>query len=234
MTDFLVTDRAGRQPLKDFLEATNRISDLRLLSEAEYLGRVLSFANVRAPEQLHALETELVSGLRPGETPIFFYALQAPLTAGLLQVQDRLRKQLELIRSTGSKAARTVELELRRAAEMIAIRPAYIATDSGVEVSYRYFPVNLEAAIGYGLVMLLDVSRPYGKDLCRCRLEECQAFFLAIRQATGRPRRDYCCEEHLNAAHNRDSTDRVRAHRKRKAVEKAKRHRGGRRPSHTQ
>lgn len=222
----MVTDRAEVNPLEDFLEWSNRIPDLRPLSETEYLGRVLAFANAREPEQLHALETELMSGLELEEPPVFFHALQAPLTQGLIDLRDRLSKQLEVIRQFGPKAATALESELRQAGEMIAIRPAYVATESGVEVSYRYFPVSLEAAIGYGLVLLLDAGRPYGKDLCRCRLEECQQFFMAIRQPTGRPRRDYCSEEHLNTAHNRDSVDRVRAHRERKAAERTGRRRG--------
>ncbi len=221
----MVTDRAEAHPLEDFLEWSNRIPDLQPLSETEYLRRVLSFANAGEPEDLHALETELVSGLALDEPPVFFHALQAPLTSNLVNARDRLREQLEAIRDSGPKAARALENELRQAGEMIAIRPAYFATKSGVEVSYRYFPVSLEAAIGYGLVLLLDAGRPYGKDLCRCRLEDCQQFFLAIRQSTGRPRRDYCSVEHLNAAHNRDSAERVRAHRERKAAESRKRRR---------
>ncbi len=91
-----------------------------------------------------------------------------------------------------------------------------------MQVFYRYYPVNLEAALGYGLVLLLDKNRPYGKDLCRCRLEQCEQFFLAIRPPMGRPRRDYCCKEHLAMTHNRDSAERVRLYRERKAAEKVK------------
>lgn len=218
----MVTDRAEVNPLGDFLEWSNRIPDLRPLSEAEYLGRVLAFANAREPEQLHALETELVSGLELDEPPVFFHALQAPLTPKLLDAQGRLRNQLDVIRNAGSEARRALENEVRLAGEMIAIRPAYVVTESGVEVSYRYFPANLEAAIGYGLILFLDARRPYGKDLCRCKLEECQKFFLTIRRPSGRPRRDYCCKEHLKTDHNRDAAGRVKAYRERQAAEKAK------------
>lgn len=223
----MVTDRTETSPLLDFLERTNGISDMTPLPEAEFVDRVLGFANARDQEQLHALETELVSGLKLDEPPVFFYALQAPLTPKLRETQECLRKNLDVIRNTPREAPRLLENELRQAGDRIAIRPSYVATSTGVEVLYRYYPVNLEAALGYGLVLLLDKERPYAKDLCRCRLEQCEQFFLAIRPVMGRPRRDYCCKEHLAIAHNRDSADRVRLHRERKAAEKAKPRRRG-------
>lgn len=218
----MVTDRTESSPLLDFLERTNGISDMAPLSEAEFVEGVLGFANARDQEQLHALETQLVSGQKLNEPPVFFYALQAPLTPKLREMQGRLRKNLDLIRNTPREAPRFLENELRQAGGGIAIRPSFVATSEGVEVLYRYYPINLEAALGYGLVLLLDKNRPYGKDLCRCRLEQCEQFFLAIRPAMGRPRRDYCCKEHLAMTHNRDSAERVRLYRERKAAEKVK------------
>lgn len=218
----MVTDRTESSPLLDFLELTSGISDMAPLSEAKFMDRMVGFANARDQEQLHALETELVSGLKLDEPPVFFYPLQVPLTPKLCEIQERLRKSLDLIRNTPREAPRLLENELRQAGDGIAIRPSYVVTSAGVEVLYRYYPVNLEAALGYGLVLLLDKERPYGKGLCRCRLGTCDQFFLAIRPTIGRPRRDYCCKEHLAMTHNRDSADRVRLHRERKAAEKAK------------
>jgi len=218
----VVTDRTESSQLLEFLQQTNGISDMAPLSEEEFLDRVIGIANARHQEELHALETQLVSGLKLEEPQVFFYARQAPLTPKLRETQERLRKNLDLIRNTPQKAPRLLENELRLAGDGIAIRPSYVVTSEGVEVFYRYYPVSLEAALGYGLVLLLDKDRPYGKDLCRCRLEQCEQFFLAIRPAMGRPRRDYCCKGHLAMAHNRDSADRVRLHRERKAAEKAK------------
>jgi hypothetical protein len=65
-----------------------------------------------------------------------------------------------------------------------------------------------DAAI-YLVALLLDSSRPYGRDLCRCKLEGCGNYFLVHRPPTGRPRRDYCSLEHMEEAQRRTLSARV-------------------------
>ena len=218
---------AQSDPLQHFLSATDGVVDAPLLTESDYVQNVLELANTRKPADLHALRTMLVSGVKL-QGQVYFHALQGQLNPHLLALHERLEKQVETIRTDTRKARADLAEEVRRAGERIAIRPSYIVTNSGVEVSYRHFPADLEAAIGYALLLLLDPTRGYGSDLCRCKLAECGRFFLAIKPPTGRPRRDYCCEEHLEAAREKSSVDRVRAFREReKAKASRRRHRVG-------
>ena len=150
---------------------------------------------------------------------------QDQLNPHLLALREKLEKQVETIRTDTRKARADLADEVRRAGERIAIRPSYIVTNSGVEIFHRHFPADLEAAVGYALLLLLDPSRAYGSDLCRCKLAECGRFFLAIKPPTGRPRRDYCCAEHLEAAREKSSVDRVRAFREREKAKASRRHR---------
>ena len=230
MGAFVVTESdvsVRGDPLQEFLSATDRIVDAPLLTESDYVQNVLDFANTKNPADLHALRTMLVSGVKL-QGQVYFDALEGHLNPHLLVLRERLEKQLETIKTDTRKARADLAEEVRRAGERIAIRPSYIVTKSGVEVFYRHFPADLEAAIGYALRLLLDPTRGYGSDLCRCKLAECGRFFLAIKPPTGRPRRDYCCEEHLEAAREKSSVDRVRAFRAReKAKASRRRHRVG-------
>lgn len=216
-----------RDPLQHFLSATDGVVDAPLLTESDYVRNVFEFANNKNPADLHALQTTLVSGVRL-QGQVYFRAPQDQLNPHLLVLRERLEKQLETIRTDTRKARAELADEVRRAGERIAIRPSYIMTNTGVEVFYRHFPDGLEAAIGYALLLLLDPTRPYGSDLCRCKLAECGSFFLAIKPPTGRPRRDYCCKEHLEAAREKSSVDRVRAFRERERAKARRRHRASR------
>jgi hypothetical protein len=218
---------ARGDPLERFLSATNGIVDSPLLTESDYVRNVLEFANTKDPADLHALETMLVSGLEL-QGQVYFHALEDHLNPHLLALREGLGKQLETIRTDTRKARAELADEVRRAGERIAIRPSYILTNSGVEVFYRHFPADLEAAIGYALLLLLDPTRAYGRDLCRCKLAECGRFFLTLKRPTGRPRRDYCCAEHLEAAREKSSVDRVRAFRERERAKVNRRRRASR------
>ena len=216
-----------RDPLQHFLSASDRIVDAPLLTESDYVRNVLEFANSKNPADLHALQATLVSGVKL-QGQVYFHALQDQLSPHLLVLRERLEKHVETIRTDTRRARAELADEVRRAGERIAIRPSYILTNTGVEVFYRHFPADLEAAIGYALLLLLDPTRPYGSDLCRCKLVECGRFFLAIKPPTGRPRRDYCCAEHLEAAREKSSVDRVRAFRERERAKARRRHRASR------
>jgi hypothetical protein len=102
-----------------------------------------------------------------------------------------------------------------QAGARITIQPTYLVSAKGVEVHYRHHPADLDAALGYVLMMFLDSKRPYGRDLCRCKISECGNFFLAIKPKTGRPRRDYCCQAHLEISRTRTGVRRVQDYRRR-------------------
>lgn len=66
-------------------------------------------------------------------------------------------------------------------------------------------------------LLLLDESRGFWRDLCRCKLQDCQRWFLARKPPTGRPRRDYHSEECMLKSHAQGSTQRARRSRANKA-----------------
>lgn len=54
-----------------------------------------------------------------------------------------------------------------------------------VQVELRYASSGVEAACGYGLALLYDVSKPYGAALARCRPGFCDKWFLRLAREHG-------------------------------------------------
>lgn len=212
---------------KVFIEATRTITDGPLLAERDYVVRALAFATTVDASALHSIEVELVSGVRIQE-PVYLASLLEESTPALRRAQAQFLDRLEIIQNSKKAAHLALANEVWSAGEQTLIRPTYLASRDGIEVHYRYYPVDLGAALNFVLLLLLDTARPYGRDLCRCRLKKCQRFFLAIRRPMGRPRRDYCSPEHLEASRAVTGVQRVQAYRKRQreAQEKAARRRG--------
>jgi hypothetical protein len=192
----------------------NELRSGPLLTERDYVLRTLDFANTTNIEALHALQTVLVAGIVIPD-PVFFYSLHEEKPGKLMEVRTQLVSRLEAV--AGKKRGAWLDLAntIYRAGERITIKPTYLLSATGVEVHYRHSPADLDAALGYVLMMLLDSKRPYGRDLCRCKIPECQNFFLAIKPKTGRPRRDYCCQAHLDASRTRTGVRRVQDYRRR-------------------
>ena len=90
-----------------------------------------------------------------------------------------------------------------------------------VHLSTAWVCTDINAFNALVSVLLLDAERPFGRDLCRCRLEGCGRFFILQKKSTpGVPRRLYCSEEHMTEAHQRGANARTaksRARRARKA-----------------
>ena len=99
----------------------------------------------------------------------------------------------------------------------IAIFPSFRFEAKRFLVSHHYIAQRPDAVVLYASLLLLDLSRPYGRDLCRCQLPCCRKFFLAVRPSSGRARRSYCSEEHMLQAHSAGSSRRVAASRKARA-----------------
>src|SRR5262249_14745523 len=67
---------------------------------------------------------------------------------------------------------------------------------------FNVFP-DVETALCYAVMRLLDSRRPYWEAVSQCRLASCGRFFLARKKrGGGRPNRTYCCPEHLEEHHN--------------------------------
>jgi hypothetical protein len=88
-------------------------------------------------------------------------------------------------------------------------------------VTYREIAGSLGVAMGYAFVLLLDPTKPFGKDLCRCGYSKCQKFFF-VQKVPGvtRVRRRSCSAEHAVLMDAEDAANRMarlRTKRRRKA-----------------
>jgi hypothetical protein len=83
--------------------------------------------------------------------------------------------------------------------------------------------LDLQAFEAHVDSLLLDGSQSYGRDLCQCRLSSCARFFLAQKQATGRPQRLYCSRKHMLESHAQQSGKRAQRSRARKSANKGAR-----------
>ena len=212
-------DPAVNADVAKFLGSLPWFVDAPILDERRYLECGLDFANADEASSLVSMENALMSGLEP-EPLAQIESLIAPRAEKLRTLRDQFRARLEQIRRGSQKDRLALGVTVGIEASQMVIRPTYGVRESSVEVRYRHYPVNLLAALAYVLLLLLDDSRRYGKDLCQCRLKTCQRYFFAIKPPTGRPRRDYCCQAHLDAARAATGTRRVQNYRKR---QKAKR-----------
>lgn len=73
----------------------------------------------------------------------------------------------------------------------------------------RFAFSRLEDFAQWGVTQMRDPAQPYAASLCRCHLEECPNFFMAI-DSGGRKRRKYCCDECMTSHHDKDAARRVR------------------------
>jgi hypothetical protein len=97
---------------------------------------------------------------------------------------------------------------------------------SGARIVFLSIMPDLQAFDAYVDSLLLDDERPFGVNLCQCRLSGCERYFLMKKPATGRPQRLYCSSEHMLEAHAQQSG--ARARKSRAAGKTAKR--GSRKP----
>ena len=199
-----------------FLAALEGPVDCQLLTEGEYVNLALGFASLHLPAEAgiaHGIHAELVTGVR---VPDRLSGLSAPDGApeALRTIQTRFVERLETIRAGGRRAVLALAGDLHSAGNRIVMRPSFVVGSGTVKVSYRCYPADFEAGLGFVLMLLLDASRPFQGNLCRCRFTDCQRYFLAVKPHTGRPRREYCSTEHLAAARSAASADRMRESRR--------------------
>lgn len=95
-------------------------------------------------------------------------------------------------------------------AKQVSVIPVFDIEGNRLTVSHVVDGGRQVAMIFYGLLLLLDDSRPYRKRLGRCRV--CNRFFL-LEPRPGHPERTYCRPEHRRIGQNQDTLDRVTAKR---------------------
>lgn len=104
----------------------------------------------------------------------------------------------------------------RRHSQSLALIPA-----SATEYHYlvlEYFAKTPSPPLARALVLLHE--QPLGRDLCRC--EVCGRFFFVIKHARGMPRRKYCSDKCMHAAHDAGASERVKRARRQTASKKHK------------
>lgn len=110
-----------------------------------------------------------------------------------------LRQFVTALRSNRKAAALLAVPEHLLALHNVSIMPKWEAAGAHLEL---WVPINGPDTVRSLFVLLLaDEHRPFGRALCRCRLKDCQRFFLEVKPATGRPQRLYCSRKHMLAAH---------------------------------
>jgi hypothetical protein len=83
---------------------------------------------------------------------------------------------------------------------------------------FMHFP-DVDAALARAFMLLLDVERPFGKAVSRCKLPRCQRFYLARSNPKGGPaNRSFCDRRH--AAEYRNSAERKATERERARKQK--------------
>lgn len=197
------------EAIDGFLSATSETKDWPKLSESEYVDRILRFASARPDEHAEELfDTwfELVFGTtvpqeeRGGGV--------AGMGTKLYEDQAQLIEWLEIVRTGRQTAIQKLKSVVSEAGDKVIIRPAFVEQDGKLTAEYRFFPTSIQAAFGYGLLLILDEDRGY--SICRCKYSECLRYFLATEPENGRPRRVYCSTEHLDAARRAEGTERMR------------------------
>jgi hypothetical protein len=195
-----------------FLRATDEMADWRRLSESEYVDRVLAFAS--APFDKHASELldiyfELVLGT---EVPSEDRGQGSKrMSRKLYAAQEQLIGWLEIVRAGRENAIQNLKNIVIEAGNNVIIRPAFVEQNGKLKAEYRFFPTKIEAAFGYGLLLILDDERGY--SICRCKYSECLIFFLEKKSENGRPRTVYCSTPHLEAARKAETAVRMRKRR---------------------
>lgn len=115
----------------------------------------------------------------------------------------RYRKLLEQAAKSRIKLAnRFLPIGMQLLTSM-KVRPTIEFGRRGFTLGYAHDFPTLESALNYGVMLLLDVSKPYGVALSRCGRSTCQRFYLAKRNPKGGPaNKHYCSPAHRDEAHD--------------------------------
>src|SRR5260370_15408129 len=123
-----------------------------LLTEHDYILRALDFANATNVEALHALKTVLVAGSLVSDQ-VFLHSLHEETPGKLAEVRTQLMNRLEAVAGKKKDGRLDLQNTIYQAGARITIQPTYLVSAKGVEVHYRHHPADLDAALGYVLMM---------------------------------------------------------------------------------
>lgn len=172
--------------------------ELEPLSEQEFVDAAINFANDgNIPEAW----SSLVFGVK---VP---WKFQPTVFSPFESERESFRSSLSEIASGNQLSNPSAVTE--SAGHMLLI-PRADLSGRKLRVTYWYLPGDFPAALAYVLLLFVDETKGYGRNLRQCQLERCQKFFLVQRQPTGRPRTTYCSGKHMEEFHNAGAPQRVR------------------------
>ena len=180
------------------------------LSEREIIDRAIEFANQGT------LRTwcKLMEGIEVPE----LVGTPEPYSDGINTERQALRSALAAI--VENKVSEVAAAEWCKQASGVLPIETYSIHGRSLRVTYHYEVVEhftgINGLLARVLVWLLDANRPFGRELCRCHLEECGNFFFVIRPKTGRPQKLYCKREHMTMAHQATTAERGRRSREKR------------------
>ena len=126
------------------------------------------------------------------------------------------RQKLIAVNDNAKKAAKEMGSALDKIREDMLIVTRPVRDQHGLRLEHRYYPQSIRASYGYVLDLLL--FRGFAKDLRRCRLKLCQAFFLSAPALKGGRRPVYCSTECQVASKKLQDAERQAKHRYRKKL----------------
>ena len=134
--------------------------------------------------------------------------------------REWFKHQLVAVISKNKKAIRALNAELDELISHIVIVPSVTWDGKSLMREDYFYSLSLAGAIAYVLMLLLDTNRGLNSKLRRCKLVECQHFFLS-RSSGGRPPL-YCSVHCKSISDGKSSAERTRKWRKNKTNKRDK------------
>lgn len=198
--------------------------------ERAWVEDVLEFANLPEPipEKVYDLADRHGEWLDPPRNQV--WSIQRLFETGddatkIFSVdQAHLHGRLRAIR--GTRGVGNIELA-DEVGEYVqrTVRPRYVPTivDGQLVLITRPVLTGVEGFSAFGLVLLIDRRRPFGRALRQCRLESCKRWFLALHEDQQEARKgglppEYCTRKHQQDANRLAARKRMADLRKAKAA----------------
>lgn len=177
------------------------------LSDREFVQRTLALANNLDDVEIQkAMYHSMLSGNRGfSETTIDLWIKhgnppvgQSHRLAALKwwgEIKDErlaLAESLDLVMQDAEKARVVLQSKIVTAIANLAIIPTLKWESGSARTEIYYCSKDVAIQCGFALMRLLDIQADLGKALRRCKLPECNRFFLSFPPPGGGPRLRYC------------------------------------------
>jgi hypothetical protein len=115
-----------------------------------------------------------------------------------VQLSDLFGEYVEDRRAMRERFAR----EFAPALAFVVIRPMWQIRTRGIVRRDELWAFTWPEVLAYLVLLLVDESQDFGRELYRCQLASCGRFFIAERVGKGRPRSKYHSNDCMTAAHD--------------------------------